>query len=261
MKCSELGYSLHLGEYSAQVKKALDELNKQAFSKRLWQKDPSLWKQGPDGDKVIRNRLGWLDIVPTMVNRSDEILRFAEEVKNAGFKRAVLMGMGGSSLSPEVSRLTFGVRQRYPDLMVLDSTVPESVLTIERAIDPAHTLFIVSTKSGNTVETWSAYRYFFEKVRSVKGKEAADNFVAITDPGTPLENEAQETSFRRVFLNSEDIGGRYSALSHFGLVPAAIIGADIRCLLDRASLMMESCGPETAPSDNPGVLLLSLIHI
>lgn len=225
----------------------LDALAGQAFSERLWRKDPTIWRQGPKGAKVIANRLGWLNVAEVMRDRIPEMVRLADDVKAAGFKHAVLMGMGGSSLSPEVSRLTFGVRKEYPDLMVLDSTVPEAVLRVERSIDLAKTLFIVAMKSGATVETNSCYQYFFEKVR------AGSSFVAITDPGTSLEAEAKKNGFRRVFLNLPDIGGRYSALSYFGLVPAAIIGADIALLLDRASEMVDLCGPEIPPADNPAI--------
>jgi len=247
--------TFHLGGCESRVARTLDALSRQAFSTRLWRKDPSLWRQGPEGDKVISNRLGWLNVVETMHERMGEILQFAEEVKRAGFTHAVLMGMGGSSLSPEVSRLTFGVKQGWPDLMVLDSTVPAAVLEIDRKIDPARTLFIVSTKSGATVETLSAYRYFYEKAEAGKPGRAGENFVAITDPGAPLEEEARDRRFRRLFLNFPDIGGRYSALSYFGLAPAAVIGVDIKRLLDRAAIMAESCSAHVPLTENPGVAL------
>ncbi|MCX6377199.1 MAG: glucose-6-phosphate isomerase, partial [Armatimonadetes bacterium] len=234
-------------------------LEKQAFSERLWRKDPTVWRQGPKGAKVIRNRLGWLNVVETMMPRAAEITRFADDIKAAGFTHAVLMGMGGSSLSPEVSSLTFGVRPGYPDLMVLDSTVPASVLKIEGRIDPARTLFIVAMKSGATVETNSCYRYFHDRVRARIGDRAGDNFAAITDPGTSLEAEAHRNRFRDLFLNFADIGGRYSALSYFGLVPAAIIGVDIARLLDRALSMMKACGPDVSPSENPGIALGAML--
>jgi len=256
---AEARQTASIGRYDNQVGRALDRLAKQAFARRLWERDAALWKQGAAGEEIIKNRLGWLEVVPTMMRRADDILRFADEVRAADFKYAVLMGMGGSSLSPEVSRLTFGVRKGYPDLRVLDSTVPAAILEIERHVDPTSTLFVVSTKAGTTVETLSAYRYFFNRVRSLKAERAGDNFVAITDPGTALEEEARSVNFRRVFLNFPDIGGRYSALSYFGLVPAALIGADIKGLLERARQMMESCGPDVSPPDNPGVALGAVI--
>lgn len=247
--------TLRLGNYSARIDFALAALTEQAFSRRLWERDTSLWKQGPDGDKVINNRLGWLDIVQTMIEREADISQFAEDVKAAGFTHAVLMGMGGSSLSPEVSRQTYGVRPGYPQLMVLDSTVPAAVAEIEREIDPTKTLFIVSTKSGGTVETLSAYKHFFELVQKAKGDQAGENFVAITDPGSSLQKEASNKTFRRTFINFQDIGGRYSALSYFGMVPAAIIGVDINTLLHRAWEMMESSASCIAPTENPGIIL------
>lgn len=246
---------LHLGDYQARVDYALGAMDEQAFSRRFWEKDPSLWKQGPDGEKVILNRLGWLGVVPTMIERVPEILRLVEEVRADNFTHAVLMGMGGSSLSPEVSRLTFGVKEGYLDLMVLDSTIPSAVADIERRIDPAKTLFIVSTKSGTTVETLSAYEYFYQSLSNLIGDRAGKNFIAITDPGTPLEEEAGKRGFRKTFINFPDIGGRYSALSYFGLVPAALIGVDINELMNRANSMAEACGPDVQPSENPAMIL------
>jgi transaldolase/glucose-6-phosphate isomerase len=235
-----------LGQYADRVKRTLEILDGQDFSRRLWGKDASLWRQDQEGSQTVRDRLGWLSIVADMSDQADAIMGFAEDVK--GFKHAILMGMGGSSLCPEVLRLTFGVKPGYPDLMVLDSTVPETVLNLEKKIDVGKTLFIVSGKSGATVETTSVYRYFREKAT---GKQ----FVAITDPDTPLEEHVHNSGFRGLFSNPPDIGGRYSALSYFGLVPAAIIGMDIKLLLNRASAMMEECGPKVKPSQNPGVIL------
>lgn len=234
------------------IEAALEALGRQDFGRRLWDKDPSLWRVDAEMAKVVRNRMGWLNVADTMTDRLDEILRFVESICH--FKHAVLMGMGGSSLSPEVSRLTFGVKDGYPDLMILDSTVPAAVKAAVDRIDPASTLFIVSTKSGTTVETLSACEYFLKKVASVK-KNAGENFIAITDPGTPLEAKAEEQGFRKVFLNFPDIGGRYSALSCFGIVPAAIIGADVKKILDRAQNMMRACGPNVEVANNPGVVL------
>jgi len=246
---------LHIGDYQARVEYTLEALGEQGFSKRLWEKDTSLWKQGPESQKVIKNRLGWLDIVETMLERSSDIVKFVDEVKAAGFTHAVLMGMGGSSLSPEVSRLSFGVKPGYLSLFVLDTTVPDAVIDIEKQIVPEKTLFIVSTKSGGTVETLSAYKYFFDVVSRVKGDKAGGNFVAVTDPGSSLEQLAADKKFRRTFLNFQDIGGRYSALSYFGILPAAIIGVDIDLLLHRAWTMVESSSSFIAPMDNPGIVL------
>jgi len=248
-----------LGRYQMRVDRALQALTEQAFTRRLWEKDPSLWRQGPAAETAIKNRLGWLDVVDAMLDRSDEITSFADEVKDAGFAHVVLLGMGGSSLSPEVSQMTFGSEEGRPTLMVLDSTVPAAVLDVESQIDLPKTLFVVSSKSGTSVETWSTYRYFFDRMRTQKGDRAPENFVAITDPGTSLESETKEKAFHRVFTNFPDIGGRYSALSYFGLVPAALIGADIRSILTRASRMLEACAPCVSTKQNPGVVLGTIL--
>jgi transaldolase/glucose-6-phosphate isomerase len=246
---------LRIGDYQARVDFALGAMTEQSFARRLWQKDASIWKQVGDGAAVIKNRLGWLDVIETMQERLYGIDQFVEEVSKDGFTHVVLMGMGGSSLSPEVSRITFGVAPCYPDLMVLDSTVPQAVIDVERRIDMAHTLFIVATKSGTTVETLSAYKYFWEKVKAVKGNAVGENFVAITDPESALEVEARTCNFRRVFVNFADIGGRYSALSYFGILPLALIGADADKFLMRAARMKECSLPCVNPQDNPGFVL------
>lgn len=249
MSANEVNY----GPKSGDCSRLLDILTTQAFSQRLWAKDPTVWRQGPDGAGEITNRLGWLDVMSTMQDRLGEIAGFADEVKEAGFKHVVLLGMGGSSLSPEVSKLTFGIKSGYPDLMVLDSTVPESVLKVEKAIDPKKTLFVVAMKSGSTVETNSCYRYFYSKVGT------GDNFAAITDPGTSLETEANDKKFRKLFLNMPDIGGRFSALSYFGLVAAALIGVDISTILERAQDLADACKPGVPLTSNPGVVLGALL--
>ena len=237
-----------LGQYADRVKRTLDILDKQDFGRRIWEKDASLWRQDEAGAQIIKDRLGWLNIVSDISGQTDAIIEFAEEIQEAGFKHAVLIGMGGSSLCPEVSRLTFGVKNGYPDLIVLDSTVPETILKLDKQINPAETLFIVSTKSGATVETLSAYRYFRKKAQ---GRQ----FVAITDPDSELEEEVHGVGFRGIFNNPPDIGGRFSALSYFGLVPAAIIGIDVKLLLSRAASMMKLCAPRVKPSENPGIIL------
>ena len=194
-----------------------------------------------------------------MLEHCDALRAFAAEVKEAGFRRAVLLGMGGSSLAPEVFQRTFGPAPGHPDLVVLDTTDPAAILAVERDLDLARTLFIVSSKSGTTTETSALCRYFFDKVRAVKGPRAGENFVAITDPGTPLERLAAENGFRRCFLNAADIGGRYSALSYFGLVPAAVLGIDVERLLDGAEALAQASASRTAPADNPGVWLGAIL--
>ena len=250
---AEKRQTAHLGDYRGLVDETLQSLSEQSFARRIWERDAGLWKQSPDGEKIIKNRLGWMSVVDTMSVEADNIIEFADTIRRRGINRAVLLGMGGSSLSPDVSQLVFGNLPGYPELKLLDSTVPGSVLEIERTSDLARTLFIVSSKSGETVETLSALHYFWDKLPS------GDNFIAITDPGTPLEAEAKAKGFCKVFLNPPDIGGRYSALSYFGLVPAAIIGVDIHKLLDRASAMIEACSACVGPPENPGVELGTIL--
>ncbi len=237
------------------VNAALDKLDEQKFSKRLWDRDPTLWKAQAEHERVIKNSLGWLDVSQAMLEHLDEVLNFVQEVKRAGFDQAVVLGMGGSSLCPDVCRATFGAAPGYLELHVLDSTVPASILGIEKSLDLARTLFLVSSKSGGTVEPLSFFKYFYKRVRSVKGEHAGENFVAITDPGTSLERLAQEKNFRRVFHGRADIGGRYSALSNFGMVPAALAGVDVRAMLELAERMVQACGCCVPAPTNPGVAL------
>jgi glucose-6-phosphate isomerase len=211
----------------------LRALGQQEITLRLLAKDASLWTDDAAEQTKVRDRLGWLTLHDTMAVRRAELDEFAREVRARGYTRAVLLGMGGSSLVPEVLQATFGAAPGYPPLTVLDTTDPASILALEGSIDPRSTLFIVSSKSGTTLETLSLYRYFAARTRAV-GATALDNFIAITDPGTALEEIASRERFWRCFLNPPDVGGRYSALSYFGLVPAAIIGLDIKLLLDSA---------------------------
>jgi len=248
--------SLALGdEIHAHVDETLDVLERKNFVRRLWAKDASLWKADPQHQALIADRLGWLTVAEAMLDHVGDLTAFADEVRRAGFKHVVLLGMGGSSLAPEVYCEVFGVAPDSPGLIVLDSTNPATVLKVGRKIDLGRTLFLVSSKSGGTTETMSLYRHFAEKVRALKGDRAGESFVAITDPGTSLEKLAHERGFRRVFSAPEDIGGRFSALTYFGLVPAALIGVDVKTLLERAIKMARACGPEVKLAHNPGVFL------
>jgi transaldolase/glucose-6-phosphate isomerase len=237
------------------VAATLARLEEQKFPQRLWDRDPSLWKNDPAHQGVIRNALGWLRISHAMLGHLEELSRFVEEVKSAGFTHAVVLGMGGSSLCPDVCRATFGTAPGYLELHVLDSTVPARVVQLEKSVKLAHTLFLVSSKSGGTVEPNSFFKYFYERVRALKGERAGENFVAITDPGTSLEELASEKKFRRVFAGVPDIGGRYSALSNFGMVPAALAGVDVQTLLERAERMVHACGACVPAKENPGMVL------
>ncbi len=244
-----------LGRYEAQVEKRLRSLDQEGFSEKLWAGDAALWKADPEVQKKIKNRLGWLTVTKTMAGQVGELGEFAQSVKEAGFTEVVLLGMGGSSLCPEVCRMTFGVADGYPDLKVLDSTDPATILHVEKDLDLRKTLFIVASKSGTTIEVQSLYRYFSEKVRAIERNSIGKYFIAITDLGTPLENLAKSEGFKKVFLNPSDIGGRYSALSYFGLVPAALIGINLDVFLNRAERMVQLCGSGIPAEENPGIRL------
>jgi transaldolase / glucose-6-phosphate isomerase len=246
---------ISVGAYDAQVKAVQAELDKAEFPARLWRKDPTLWKKEPAHQEIIRGSLGWLTVAEMMAEQVSDLVAFANEVRSAGYRDAVLLGMGGSSLCPELFRATFPSAPAYPRLHVLDSTVPDAIKALDRNIDVAHTLFVVSTKSGGTIETLSHFRTFFEQVKARALTPPGMNFVGITDPGTALEKIAHENKFRRLFLNPHDIGGRYSALSYFGLVPAALIGMDLATLLDRAIRMMHSSAGCLRVEENVGVSL------
>ena len=213
---------------------------------RIWKRDYTVWKPVPAD---ISNRLGWLDIAKVMKQNVGRMAALVKAVRDDGYTHALLMGMGGSSLAPEVFRKTFGVFEGHLDLAVLDSTDPGAVLAHAQNLDLSRTLFIVSTKSGGTVETLSFFKFFYSRVAKAVGMDdAGKHFVAITDLGSKLAHLAERHNFRQTFINDSNIGGRYSALSYFGLVPAALVGVDINTLLDRAIAMMDACSAE---DDNP----------
>ncbi len=225
------------GRFEKEVNPLLDELVHFQIVKRIWEKDYTVWKDKPD---EISNRLGWLDLPAGMDSKLSGIEDFVNGVLRDGFKMVVLLGMGGSSLAPEVFRLTFGVKDNHPGMMVLDTTDPVKISEISGKLDLGTTLFLVSTKSGGTVETLSLMKYFYNLVASRFGPgKAGEHFVAITDPGSKLEQIADSFKFRKAFLNNPDIGGRFSALSYFGLVPAALTGVDIRKILEKAKYASE----------------------
>jgi transaldolase / glucose-6-phosphate isomerase len=220
----------------------------EGIAKRIWQKDESLW--GGPGVPEIGDRLGWLTISEKMMEHAGELREFAEGARAEGFEYAVLLGMGGSSLGPEVIRQSYGDIPGGMHLHVLDSTDPAAVLAVERAVDLDKTLFIVSSKSGGTVETLSHMRYFFERA----GRNG-NQFVAVTDPGSPLVEIAQEHGFRHVFENDPEIGGRYSVLSYFGLVPAALAGVNVEAMLHRAQVAEQNCTGFETGVGNSGLWL------
>ena len=223
---------------------------------RLWQRDPALWTRGDEG-----RWLGWLDVPDPGGPEVRRLEAFVQQVRRDGFVSAALLGMGGSSLCPEMLQRIFGPAGGL-ELRVLDSTDPAQVRTFESTLDIDRTLFVVSSKSGTTLETSLLHTHFFERVRERTGKEAAGvRFVAVTDPGSALDRLATERGFRAVFHGEASIGGRYSALSHFGLAPAALVGLDLRRLLARARAMADACSPESPASENPGVQLGVLLGL
>jgi len=212
---------------------AVQRAESEKFPSRIHAKDSSLWKSDPEHRAIIDNALGWLDTPEVLLKATKDLRALSEELRHQ-FDFVVVLGMGGSSLCSEVVRNVFGKREGYPQLLVLDSTVPEAVASLEAKIDLARTLFIVASKSGKTTEPVMFQRYFYDRVKSVKGERAGESFIAITDPDTKMVEDAKRDRFRATFLNTPDIGGRYSALSFFGIVPMALAGVDIETLLDRA---------------------------
>ena len=223
---------------------------------RLWARDASLWTGGDEG-----KWLGWLSIVTEQQQNATRFTKFAEEVEDAGFSHALLLGMGGSSLCAEVFRKTFGKMEGFPELHVLDSTDPAQIKSIENRIDLTKTLFFVSSKSGTTLEPNIFKQYFFEQVLQTPGDKAGERFVAITDPGSKLRQAAENDQFRKIFLGVPSIGGRYSALSDFGLAPAAAMGVNVPRFLDRTNEMISACGPDVPPRNNPGVILGAILGV
>jgi len=234
------------------VEETLRFLEAREFLDRLWVKDATLW----EGDAAsVRNRLGWLTSPTIMRGHSEDIRSFADEVRRLQYSHVVLLGMGGSSSTGEVFNETFGSKMGFPDMLVLDSTDPGAVKHVLESINLSRALFVVASKSGTSAETLAAYAFFRGQVEAAASPRPGMQFVAITDPGRPLDKLATETGFRRTFLNPASIGGRYSALSFFGLVPAAMIGVDIKLLLERANGMVETCGNEVGVRGNPAVQL------
>jgi len=249
--------SARLGTYQVAVDTALTEMAENRILNRIWAHDHTVWKPEPT---EITNRLGWLHTAEVMSENLYRLQELAEAVRADGYTHALLLGMGGSSLAPEVFRKTFGVKGGYLDLAVLDSTDPGAVLAHAERLDPARTFFIVATKSGTTAETLSFFKFFYNRVADEVGADrAGEHFLAITDPGTKLADLADRYRFRATFLNDPNIGGRYSALSYFGLVPAALVGLDVGRLLDRALAVASGCESCMVAGDNPGTWLGAIL--
>lgn len=232
------------------VAKAQEAWRSKENTRRLWSKDATLWTGQDECDW-----LGWLDIIDSELHDVASVQDFGRELRAENFTDVLLLGMGGSSLGPEVLAKSLGSAPGYPKLHVLDSTDPEQVRRFERGIDIARTLFIVSSKSGATLEPNVLMDYFFAGASAAAGGAAGLRFVAITDPGSRLQKTAEEKGFRQVFFGVPSIGGRYSVLSKFGLVPLATTGHDVRAFLEAAGIMARACDPEIRPTENPGVAL------
>jgi transaldolase/glucose-6-phosphate isomerase len=242
---------------SAAVQASLEDWKTNNKVRRLWARDASLWTNSDEGEW-----LGWLGITDDQQAHIQHLKDVAEEVKKEGFESALLLGMGGSSLCPEVMAQTFGHREGYPKMHVLDSTDPAQVKAFEKKVDLSKTICIVSSKSGGTLEPNIFKQYFFERMKEAVGAEEAGNrFIAITDPGSKMQQVAEGDGFRHIFFGLSSIGGRYSALSNFGMVPAAVMGVDIEKFLDRTDEMVQSCSATVPVEENPGVVLGTILGV
>jgi transaldolase / glucose-6-phosphate isomerase len=240
---------------AAAVSASLADWQTQNKVQRLWRRDASLWTSADEGQW-----LGWLGVADDQLAHIQSLMQASADIVSGRFTHALLLGMGGSSLCPEVLRLTFGAVAGFPELHVLDSTDPAQIRTVEARVDLERTLFIVSSKSGGTLEPNIFKQYFYDRVKALVGEpEVGRRFVAITDPGSSLQHVAERDGFRRIFFGDPAIGGRYSALSAFGLVPAAVMGLDVPRFLSATVEMVHACSPTVAAPENPGVVLGTIL--
>ena len=245
-----------LGSLQSQVDDALNAWVDNRKTSRLWQKDATLWL-GADEAKW----LGWLEIAPQMLDQTADLVKFAQGVRDRGITDVLLLGMGGSSLCPEVLAMTFGQREGWPKLHVLDSTVPSQVKRFADGVNLETTLCVVASKSGTTTEPNAFCEFFWAEIESAVGGAAGNHFVAITDPGSALEALAEKRQFLAVFKGVPEIGGRFSALSNFGMVPAALMGIDVHAFLENAISMGNRCGVNTPDAQNPGLMLGLILSV
>ena len=247
-----------LGQLEERIHRAFQDAESVDLAKRVWRKDASLWKDDESSQKIIKNSLGWLTVPDEMIAVVDELTEFAEMIRARGFQYVMVCGMGGSSLCPEVLAKTFGRQPGFPELLVLDSTDPDVLADLLNRVDLEHCLFIIASKSGSTTEPNAFSKFWYDQV-SNRIDLPGRNFIAITDPGSPLVETAAELGFQRTFLNQSDIGGRYSALSYFGMVPAALMGIDLHKFLSRAKEAEQSCSAVMTGSKNVALQLGTII--
>ncbi|MGQ9811236.1 MAG: hypothetical protein ACUVQ7_07840 [bacterium] len=255
------GFQTAPGDYKDAIESKIKEFQTRRIVERIWKKDASLWLSGKSNGKEreIIDRLGWLDLPFTMASRIEEIKKKGDQLRNHGFRHIVLLGMGGSSLAAEVFAslaTNYRLGDSKVDFRLIDSTHPVEIARVESGIDIEHTIFIVSRNSGTNQETISLFNYFFEKVSRLTRKPG-DHFISITDAGTPLEKMSRDLGFKQIFLAPPDVGGRFSALSHFGLLPAALVGIDIALLIDEGKRAAEECKGET--EENPALLIAATL--
>jgi transaldolase/glucose-6-phosphate isomerase len=247
--------TLALGSYQAAVDTKNQELKAADFNSRFWQKDATLWTSDAEAQESIRSFMGWLRVAEDLKKAVPEIEAFVAKVRAAGFRHVVVMGMGGSSMAPIVFEKTSPRSEKGLPVSILDTTSPGTVREIESAVPLAETLFVVASKSGTTAEPLAFGDYFYARLKEIKGDKAGENFVAITDPGSKFITAATAEGYRKIFLNFTEVGGRFSALTYFGLVPAALYGLNIGEILDRALRMMQATGADGATAHNPGLEL------
>ncbi len=242
--------TLELGSYQTDFNTRLKKLEEQNFISRFWNKDESLWSES-----IAVASMGWLNVVDKMLEAAPMIEEFCKAKAISEFKHILLLGMGGSSMAPMVFQQIFKNKSNGVKFIVLDTTDPKTIQKVEKEINISKTLFIISSKSGNTIEVMALYDYFFSRLYKIKEERAGENFIAITDPNSPLTGLAKRKHFRKIFINYTDIGGRFSALSYFGIVPAALMGINVRELLERTKIMVERCSIRSTVFENPGITL------
>ena len=247
-----------LGALGQRINAAIESAERDSVAKRIWRKDASLWKDDEANKKIINNSLGWLTVPDEMIGVADELTEFADLIRERGFQTVMVCGMGGSSLCPEVLAKTFGRQPGFPELLVLDSTDPDVLADLVNRVDIERCLFVIASKSGSTTEPNTFYKFWYDQM-SKRSANPGSNFIAITDPGSPLVETANELGFQRIFLNQTNIGGRYSALSYFGMVPAALMGVDIRKFLSRAKEAAQSCSAAMQTSQITALQLGAII--